>query len=337
VLTEYLDWRWCMWVNVPIAAVAGLIGVWALRESRAAGPDAAAGRWRRYDIGGAVLITLGLAGLVYGLTVAADPAYGWDHVSTWLFLGVSLLLIAGFVTVEAFVGRPLLPLRVVLARTRGGAYLVSMLTGAGLIGVALLMVLYFQEVLAYSPLEAGLAALPVTAGIFLAYPVATWLLTRFGATPIMAAGAFLGAGGLLLLARIDTAGDFWGTVLPGELVLGLGIGLIFVPLGAVALHGVHPRDAGVASAVVNASQQVGASVGVAALSAVALQAATDYLARHLTSPALLTAEFVNQVKVHSYQVAFFWAAGFFVVAGLVVLGMVRAGRVKPGEMIVPLG
>jgi EmrB/QacA subfamily drug resistance transporter len=338
VLTQYLDWRWCMWVNVAIAVVAGLIGLWALRESRASDATDPTGRWRRYDIGGAVLITGGLAGLVYGFTVAADPAYGWDHVYTWLFIGASLLLIAGFVTVEAFIGRPLLPLRVVLARTRGGAYLVSMLTGAGLVGVALFMVLYFQEVLAYSPLVAGLAALPVTAGIFLAYPVATLLLTRLGATPIMAAGAFIGAGGLLLLTRIDITGDFWGTVLPGELVLGLGIGLIFVPLGAVALQGVHPRDAGVASAVVNASQQVGASLGVAALSAVALQAATAYVTRHLTSPAaLLSAEFVNQVKVHSYQVTLFWAAGFFAVAGLVVLALIRAGRVKPGELTVPLG
>lgn len=332
VLTEYLDWRWCMWVNVPIAAAAGLIGIWGLREGRAPRP-----RGGSYDVGGAVLITLGLAGLVYGFTAAADPAYGWAHVYTLTFIIVSLLCIAGFFVVEAMADRPLLPLRVVLNRTRGGAYLVAMLAGAGLIGVALFMVLYFQEVLAYAPLKAGLAALPVTAGIFLAYPVATTLLTRWGAKPVMAAGAFVGAGGLLLLMRIGVTGDFWGTILPGELVLGLGIGLIFVPLGNVALTGVHPRDAGVASAVVNASQQVGGSLGVAALSAVALQAGTAYATSHLTSPDLLTAEFVNQVKVHSYQVALCWAAGFFAVAGLVVLAMIRAGRVKPGELTVPLG
>jgi EmrB/QacA subfamily drug resistance transporter len=326
VLTEYLDWRWCMWVNVPIAVVAGVAGIWGLREGRAAGRTS-------YDVGGAVLITLGLAGLVYGFTVAADPAYGWAHVYTLTFIIVSLLFIAGFVVVEAMADRPLLPLRVVLQRTRGGAYLVAMLSGAGLVGVALFVVLYFQEVLAYPPLKAGLAALPVTLGIFLAYPVATTLLTRWGAKPVMAAGAFVGAGGLLLLTRIEVTADFWGTILPGELVLGLGIGLIFVPLGNVALTGVHPRDAGVASAVVNASQQIGGSLGVAALSAVAVQAGTAYFTDHLTSPELLTAELINQAKVHSYQVAFFWAAGFFVIAGIVILAMVRAGRIKPGELI----
>jgi len=330
VLTEYLDWRWCMWVNVPIALVAGVAGIWGLREGRAAGRTS-------YDVGGAVLITLGLAGLVYGFTKAADPEYGWRHIYTLTFIIVSLLFIAGFVVVEAMADRPLLPLRVVVQRTRGGAFLVSMLAGAGLIGVALFMILYFQEVLAYPPLKAGLAALPVTVGIFLAYPAATTLLTRWGAKPIMATGALVGAGGLLLLTRIGITADFWGTILPGELVLGLGIGLIFVPLGNVALTGVHPRDAGVASAVVNASQQVGGSLGVAALSAVALQAGTAYVASHLTSPDLLTPEFVNQVKVHSYQVAFFWAAGFFAVAGLVVLAMVRAGRIKPGELTIHVG
>jgi EmrB/QacA subfamily drug resistance transporter len=325
VLTEYLTWRWCMWVNVPIALVAGIVGIWALREGRA--PSRAS-----YDVGGAVLITLGLAGLVYGFTAAADPSYGWRHVYTLTFIIVSLLFIAGFVVVEAMADRPLLPLRVIGQRTRGGAYLVSMLAGAGLVGVALFAVLYFQEVLAYPPLKAGLAALPVTVGIFLAYPAATVLLTRWGAKPVMAAGAFVGAGGLLLLARIGVTGDFWGTILPGELVLGLGIGLIFVPLGNVALTGVHPRDAGVASAVVNASQQVGASLGVAALSAVALQAGTDYVTSHLTGPEMLTMEFINQARVHSYQLAFIWAAGFFVVAGLVILAMVKAGRIKPSEL-----
>ncbi len=313
VLTEYLDWRWCMWVNIPIALLAGIAGIWGLRSSRARGRTS-------YDVGGAVLITVGLAGLVYGFTSAADPAYGWAHPYTLTFIVVSLMFVAGFVVHELVIAsRPLLPMRILGNLTRGGAYLVSLLAGAGLIGAALFMILYFQEVLAYTPLGAGLAALPVTASIFLAYPPATFLLTRWGAKPIMAAGAFIGAAGMLLLTRIGVAGDFWGTVLPGELVLGLGIGLIFVPLSNVALTGVHQRDAGVASAVVNASQQVGGSLGVAALSAVALQAGTAYVASHLTSPAMLTAAFINQVKVHTFQVAFAWAAGFFVVAGIVVL------------------
>jgi MFS family permease len=318
VLTEYLDWRWCLWVNIPIALAAGLVGIWGLRESRAHGRT-------KYDIGGAVLITLGLAGLVYGFTNAADPAHGWANIYTLTWIAVSLLFVAGFVVVESVVApHPLLPLRVLLQRSRGGAYLAALLAGAGLVGAALFMVLYFQEVLAYGPLKAGLAALPVTGAIFLAYPVATTLLTRLGARPVMSVGALFGAGGLLLLTRIGITSDFWGTILPGELVLGFGLGLIFVPLGNVGLHNVNPRDVGIAGAVVNAGQQIGASLGTAAMSSVAVQAATAYLASHPGNPTLV---YINEVKVHSYHAAMYVAAGFLAVAGLVVLALVRVGRV----------
>ena len=331
VLTEYLDWRWCLLVNVPIALVAGLAALFGLRESRAGGRTS-------YDVGGAVLITLGLAGLVYGFTQAADPDYGWAHIYTLTFIVVSLLFLAGFVVVEFYTERPLLPLRILLERSRGGAFITSLLAGAGIFGASLFMTFYFQEVLVYTPVEAGLATLPITAGVLLAFPFAASLLTRWGGRPLMAVGSFVAAGGLLLFTRIGIEDTFWSTVLPAELVLGLGLGLIFVPLSNIALTGVNHADAGAASAVVSASQQVGSSLGVAAMSAVALQAGTAYAERHLpTSPEQMMT-FVSEVKVHSYQVGFAWGAAFLAVAGLVVLVLVRTGKLaKPAGAMIHLG
>lgn len=315
VLTEYLDWRWCLLVNIPIALVAGAFGLRNLHESRAQGDT-------RYDIPGAVLITLGLAGLVYGFTRAASD--GWDSVGTWLFIGGSLVLIAGFVLVELRTQHPLLPLRIVLDRTRGGAYLASLLTGAGLIGGTLFMTFYFQGVLLYSPVQAGLASLPITLGIFLAFPFATSLLTRLGPKPLMATGSFLGAAGLLLFTRIGVTNEFWTTAFPAELVMGLGLGLIFVPLGNVALSGVDPHDAGAAGAVVSASQQVGGSLGTALLSTIAVSALTSYLGSHdPSSPVTQLA-----AAVHSYRVGFAWGAAFMVVAGIAILALVKGGSIE---------
>ncbi len=319
VLTEYLDWRWCLLVNIPIALIAGAFGLRNLHESRAHGNT-------RYDIPGAVLITMGLAGLVYGFTKAADPQYGWDAGLTWAFIAVSLALIAAFVVVELRSPHPLLPMRILLERTRGGAYAASLLTGAGLIGAALFMTYYFQGVLLYTPLEAGLASLPMTVGIFLAFPFATALVTRLGAKPLMAVGAFVAAGGLLLFARIGLEDAFWTTAFPAEIVMGVGLGLIFVPLGNVALNGVDPHDAGAAGAVVSASQQVGGSLGTAALSAIALSAATSYATSHAPTPTLQA-----EAMVHSFQVGFASGAAFLVVAGVVVLALVRGGKLAPAE------
>jgi EmrB/QacA subfamily drug resistance transporter len=318
VLTEYLDWRWCLLVNIPIALVAGAFALRNLHESKAHGNT-------RYDIPGAALITLGLSGLVYGFTRAAED--GWDAPITWVFIGVSLLLIAAFVVVELRSSHPLLPLRIVLDRTRGGAYVASLLTGAGLIGGSLFMTFYFQAVLQYTPVQAGLASLPMTAGIFLAFPFATALLTRLGAKPLMAAGSFLAAGGLLLFTRIGVTNEFWSTAFPAELVMGMGLGLIFVPLGNVALSGVNPRDAGAAGAVVSASQQVGGSLGTALLSTISVSALTGYLTSHAPGP-------LTQVEamVHSYRVGFAWGAVFLAVAGIAILALVRGGKVAGGKV-----
>src|SRR4029450_8264562 len=190
------------------------------------------------------------------------------------------------------------------------------------------MTYYFQGVLQYTPVQAGLASLPMTAGIFLAFPFATSLLTRLGAEPVMATGAFIAAGGLLLFARIGLEDAFWTTAFPAETVMGIGLGLIFVPLGNVALNGVDPHDAGAAGAVGSASQQVGGSLGTAALSAIALSAGTAYATSHAPTPLLQV-----ESLVHGFQVGFVWGAGFLVVASVVVLALVRGGKLAPSEKV----
>jgi EmrB/QacA subfamily drug resistance transporter len=325
LLTEYANWRWCLLVNIPIALVAGAFGLRLVGESRAAGNT-------RYDVPGAALVTLGLAGLVYGFTHAADPTKGWgDRVTIGFLVGSTALLVA-FVVVELRSSHPLLPLRIVLDRTRGGAYIASMLTGAGLIGGTLFLSFYFQGILGYRPIEAGLASLPMTVGIFLTFPFATTLLPRLGAKTLMATGSFLAAGGLLLFTRIGLENQFWTTSLPAELVMGAGLGLIFVPLGNVALAGVNPHDAGAAGAMVSATQQVGGSLGVALLTSISVSAATTFATTHTPSPTLAA-----EAAVHSYLVGFRWAAAFLVVAGVAVLALIKRGSVPSSSAPVHLG
>ncbi|HEX6873672.1 MAG TPA: MFS transporter [Micromonosporaceae bacterium] len=312
VLTETLDWRWCLLVNIPIALLAAAFAMRRVGESKAAGDT-------RYDIPGAVVVTAGLIGLVYGFTRAAED--GWDSPVTIGFIGAALVLLAGFVVIELRSSHPLLPMRILLDRTRGGAYLAALLTSAGLIGASLFMTYYFQAVLRYTPIEAGLASLPMTGGIFLTFGIASNLLPRLGAKVLMATGAFVGAGGLLLFSRIGVENEFWTTSFPAGLVMGAGLGLVFVPLGNVALSGVNPHDAGAAGAVVSASQQVGGSLGTALLSTISVSALNDYLGTHQPGP--LTPALA---MVHSFQVGFRWAAAFMVLAGLVVLALVRVDR-----------
>jgi hypothetical protein len=312
VLTEYATWRWCLLVNIPIALVAALLAWRTVGESKSTGDT-------RYDIPGAALVTAGLAGLVYGFTHAAEK--GWGDPVTIGFLIGSVALLFAFVAVELRSANPLLPLRIVLDKTRGGAYLASMLTGAGLIGAMLFMSYYFQAILGYHPIDAGLASLPMTVGIFLTFPFATTLLPRFGAKVLMSTGSFVAAGGLLLFTRIGLENHFWTTSLPAELVIGAGLGLIFVPLGNVALTGVNPHDAGAAGAMVSASQQVGGSLGVALLTSISVSAAAAYATSH-TPSALLQAESM----VHSFRVGFAWGAVFLAVGGIAVLALVKGGR-----------
>ncbi|MER5336567.1 MFS transporter [Micromonospora sp. NPDC002717] len=312
VLTEYANWRWCLLVNIPIAAVALAAAIPLVPESRAHGDT-------RYDVPGALVVTAGLVSLVYGFTRAARNGWGATATITLIVVGVALL--ASFVLIELRSRHPLLPMRILLDRNRGGAYLASTLIGAGLFGAFLFLAFYFQVVLRYTPLEAGLASLPVTAGVLLAAGGASQLLPRVGAKPLMLGGAALATLGMLVLTQIDVNTSFVTHLLPAQVVLGLGLGFTFVPLSSLALYAVPEHDAGAASATLNATQQIGGSLGTALLNTMYTSAVTGYLATRAPGPA-------TQVRalVHGYSVAFAWGAGLILLSGLTTLILIKVHR-----------
>lgn len=329
LLTEYVGWRWCLFVNVPIAVAAALAALPTVRESRADGD-------RHYDVPGVILVTGGLVALVYGFTEAAKEGTGWLAPSTLGFFGVAAALLVAFVLVEARTARPLLPLRVVLDRNRGGAFLASVLVGAGMFGMLLFLTFYFQVNLGYEPLQAGLAFLPFSAGIIFASGLASSLLPRFGPKPLMVIGLVMGTAGLFWLTRLESSSTWVASVLPPEVFMSVGLGLFFVPLNSVALSGIAPRDAGVASAMLNMTQQVGGALGPALLNTLYIAAVSSYVA--LNRPGSSGARaFEFDSFLHGYRMAFIVGGGLFVLALVVVVVLVRpeeAAAETPGPSVV---
>jgi len=331
VLTEYADWRWCFWVNIPVAIVAIAAAIPFVPESRAPGET-------KYDVPGAVLVTLGLTSFVYGFTRVAQAAQqnaapggsgasGWGDGWAWFFIGAGVLLVASFVVVELRVRNPLLPMRLVLDRNRGGAYLTSTLVGAGLIGAFFFLSLYFQQVLGYKPIEAGFASLPSTLGVLIAAGAASGLVPRLGPRPLMVVGGILAAGGLFLMSFLTVDSSFWSLAFPGELLLGLGLGFTFVPLANLALVGVGTHDAGAASAVLQAVQQVGASIGTALLATLSVAAISSSFTDAVKSGANPQDPAVGlNAQVDGYTTAFTWAAGLLLLGALVALVLVKATK-----------
>jgi Na+/melibiose symporter-like transporter len=294
-----------------------------VRESRATGNT-------RYDVPGAATATAGLVSLVYGFTKAASD--GWSSAATLGFVGAGVVLLVAFVVVELRSANPLLPLRIVLDRNRGGAFLASTLTGAGLFGAFLFITFYFQAVLHYTPLKAGLASLPVTAGVLIAAAVASQLVPKLGPKVPMVIGGVTAAAGMLYLTQIGVSTSFATHVLPAELILGLGLGFTFVPLSSLALVGVPEKDAGAASATLNATQQIGGSLGTALLNTIYTTAVTGYLTSHVptaTGPAP-TPQAQMQIQlegfVHGYTVAFAWGAAILVLSAVVIVTFIKVRK-----------
>jgi EmrB/QacA subfamily drug resistance transporter len=306
-LTEYFSWRWTLGVNVPIALGAGLMAFFYVKESKADGD-------RSYDIPGVITATAGLFSLTYGFNQAATA--GWTDSSTLVFLGVAVALLVAFVAIEKKVANPLMPLRVVTERNRGGSYLGSLIVGAGLFSMFLFLGLYLQTILGYSPLKSGFAFLPFTFGIITFAGIASVLLPKVGPKPLMVPGLIAAGCGLLFLTRITPETSYVTHVLPALLIMSSGMALVFIPLTTTALHGVGNDDTGVASAMINTSQQIGGSLGTALLNTVAATAATSYIA---TNQAL--GDKVQSFGItHGFTVAFTVSAGLLF-AGAVVLGL----------------
>lgn len=311
VLTQYASWNWCLLVNVPIALIAIIAGIPLIKESRAHGNT-------RYDLPGAILVVAGLASLVYGFAQAEN---GWGRVETIGFLALGVVLLAAFVLVESKVSNPLLPLRVVANKVRGGAFLVSMLTGSALLGGLLFLAFYFQIVLGYTPLQSGFASLPMTLTIMVCAPLLSQVLPRMGVRLPMTLGPVIAAAGLFWMSFITVEGNYALEVLPGVILLGIGLSMVFVPLQNVALAGIDEHDAGVASAAVSATQQIGGSIGTALFTALYTAAIATYLAAHPVSPTVQLEAFVS-----GYSTAFVWAAGLMLLAAPISFFLVRPNK-----------
>lgn len=262
VLTEYADWRWCLLVNI-VFAVVGLIGALLfVSESRVEGDN-------RYDIPGALAVTLGLAALVYGFTLAES---GWTEPDTVGFLAGGLVLLAVFGWVETRVAQPLLPLRIVRDRARAGAFLIQAAIGAVYIGMTLYLMFHLQIVLGLSPLLAGLASLAMTFATMITAPVAARLLPARGPRVLMTAGPLIAAAGMVWLTFVTPDGSYWTEVFGPLVVVGVGIAFVIIPVQNVALVGVARHDAGAASALVNSAMQIGGCVGLSVFTTIYLGA-----------------------------------------------------------------
>lgn len=316
VLTEYLSWRWCLMVNTPIALAAVMPALRYIRESRA---ESRGG----YDIPGAVTVTLGLTALVYGFTSAAPEGSSeepnWTTPQTYLSFLAAVVLLSSFIAIEARTDNPLLPLRILRNRNRAGAYVSMVFTGAGLFAMFLFLGLFMQLILGYSPVRAGLAFLPFSLGIIVGSAIVSRLLPRVGPRPLMLPGLIGAAVGMLWLTRITPESTYWPDLGPALVIISFGMACTFVPVSVVALHGVQGDDSGIASAVINTSQQVGGSLGTALMNTVAVSAATAFLA-------LNEGASENEALTHGYTQAFLVGAGLLLVAAAVVAATIRLGR-----------
>jgi EmrB/QacA subfamily drug resistance transporter len=312
VLTQYLSWRWCLYVNLLFAAIAVAGALAFIRSSRPATRPL-------MDWPGAVLAGAGLFLIVFGFSHAESA--GWAAALTVGSLVAGLVLLAGFVVAERRVGHPLLPLRVILDRTRGGAYVAVGISGIAIFGTFLFLTYYLQVVHADSPLTTGLLFLPMVGCILLSSNLSSIVfLPRLGPRVLIAVGMLLAAAGMAYLAQLTATAGYAGSVLPALLVMGLGFGMIFSPAINTATAGVAREDSGVASALVNTMQQVGGSIGTSALSTIALTATASFLIAHHTGPlAPATA------ATHGYTVA------FVVSASLLGLGFILTITLLPSR------
>ncbi|HUY06700.1 MAG TPA: MFS transporter [Acidimicrobiales bacterium] len=272
VLTQYATWRWCLLINTPIGVVAASGAIRFIKESKAHGDT-------RYDLPGALSATIGLVALVYGFTMADQD--GWSSPTTIGYLVAAMALLVVFVLIELRTKHPLLPMRILEDRNRGGSFLGSFMAGVGLFGMFLFLTYYLQGTLGYSALKSGIAYLPFSAGIIFAAGMASKLLPRYGPRPLMGSGFFACSVGLAWLITIGVHSSYWAHVLPAELIMSIGLGFAFVSLSSTALIGVADHDAGVASAMVNTTQQVGGSLGTALLNTFAASATASYLVDHV--------------------------------------------------------
>jgi EmrB/QacA subfamily drug resistance transporter len=317
VLTDGLGWEWVLWVNVPIGLIAAAIAPTLIAESRSEADT------RNFDVAGAVSITAGLSILVYALVDANNA--GWGSTRTISLLAVSVALIAAFVAIERRSAAPLVPFSIFRLRTLTGANVVGLMVGASLFSMFFFISLYMQQVLGYSAIKAGVSYLPLAVSIILSAGIASQLVTKVGFKPILAAGMVFIGTGLLWFSQISPNGTFASDILGPSLFAAVGLGFAFVPVTIAAVSGVPDREAGLASGLINTSQQIGGALGLAVLAAISISVTGTS-----RNPAVLTDGFHD---------AFLAGAGFAILGLVATLFLIKSSdsraHVEQGGVAVP--
>jgi EmrB/QacA subfamily drug resistance transporter len=304
VLTDGLGWEWVLWVNVPIGIVAAALAPMLVAESRAEGDR------RAFDVAGALSVTAGLSIMVYALVDATDA--GWGSTQTIGLLALAALLLVAFVAIELRSPQPLVPFRIFRLRTLTGANVVGILIGASLFSMFFFISLYMQQVLGYSAIHAGLSYLPLALTIIVTAGVASQLVTKVGFKPVLAAGMVFIAAGLIWFSQVSVGGGFLTDILGPSLLAAIGLGLAFVTSTIAAVSGVEEHEAGLASGLINTSQQVGGALGLAVLASVANSVTNDATG----SP--------PQALTDGFQAAFLGGAAFAILGLIATLVLIRS-------------
>src|SRR6266545_3519173 len=319
LLTKYAGWEWIFFVNVPVGAIVLALTRPLVRESRITG-------MRGFDAGGAVTVTGSLALLVYAISKAPDV--GWSSGRTIGLLVAVAVLLALFAAIELRHPAPMVPFRIFRTKTLAGANVAGILLGAVVYANFFLLTLYVPQVLHYSALRTGLTFLATAGTVIPVAGLSQALVTRVGVRPVLAVGLLLITGGMLWYTQIPTHGSFWGNLLPGYLMVGVGMAFAFIPMSIAALAGVAPQEAGLASGLINTSQQIGGALGVAMVSTIAFTHMRTLLAVGHDQASALTGGF---------SLAFWVIAGVSAVSVVAAAALVRSQEAAAVETAYELG
>ncbi|HVB71570.1 MAG TPA: MFS transporter [Acidimicrobiales bacterium] len=333
LLTQYLSWRWCLFVNTPMAIIAMSLAIPELRESKVEGRS-------HYDVPGALTATAGMVSVVFGVSEASF--HGWGSTSAWPFILLGAFLLIVFFNIESRRKNPLLPLRLITDRVRGGSYLTNILVALGIFGMFLFMTFYFQNIHQYSAVKSGLLFLPFSIGVIISAGVTSQLLPKVGPRPLATLGCVMGSAGLFYLSFITASSSYVTSVLPPMIIISLGLGLAFVSLASTALFNVSSDDAGAASAVLTTAQQIGGSFGTALQNTIFVSSAAAYVlvVKHELHPHVANfSRYVHDVSwVHGFDMAFRLGSATLLVAAVVFYSLVNIDRHHLGQHdLVPSG
>jgi EmrB/QacA subfamily drug resistance transporter len=299
LLTQYLNWRWCLFVNTPMALLAFSLAIPEVQESKVEGHP-------HYDVPGAITTTLGMVAIVFGVSQASTKS--WGSTSAWPFIAIGAVLLGLFLVIESRAKQPLLPLRLLTDRVRGAGFLASLFVGLGIFGMFLFLTFYFQQVHGFSAMKSGLMFLPFSLGVITSAGLSSNLLPKIGPRPLVVFGGTFGALGLFYLSFIDPTSSYLTHVMPAQICTSLGLGMTFVATSSTALFNVDPRDAGAASAVLQTAQQLGGSFGTAIQNTIAVSTGTAFvtgwIATHGTADKVAVGAATVAGQVHGFDMAF---------------------------------